>query len=156
MTNNKNFCYYYHSSKSNDWGIDSYKLLGNINNTNDINSVFENNFHSYNGMFFLFEKNIEPLWEDPNNINGGSWSFKININNSTHIWKELCFRFIDNNILLNNNFYKINGITYTPKKYISIIKIWNNNSEFNDDSYINNDIKNMLCNNAIYRAHKTR
>ena len=54
MTNNKNFCYYYHSSKSNDWGIDSYKLLGNINNTNDINSVFENNFHSYNGMFFLF------------------------------------------------------------------------------------------------------
>ena len=40
-------------------------------------------------MFFIMREGIEPFWEDPQNVNGGCWSFKISKGNIKKYWTEL-------------------------------------------------------------------
>jgi len=48
-----------------------------INDYNDICFML-NKFENINcGMFFLMKKDINPIFEDKKNINGGYWSLRI-------------------------------------------------------------------------------
>ena len=44
-----------------------------------------------NCMLFLMRKNINPVWEDPLNCNGGCFSFKVLNKNVLKVWKELSY-----------------------------------------------------------------
>lgn len=37
----------------------------------------------------LFKKNVKPIWEDPRNVNGGCWSFRVGKGVSLEFWKEV-------------------------------------------------------------------
>ena len=62
------------------------------------------------------------MWEDPANCNGGAFSFKINHRISYSIWRTITYLAIGEQ-LDNTNKNIITGITISPKKNFSIIKI---------------------------------
>ena len=69
-----------------------------------------------NCMIFVMKNNITPTWEDPENINGGCFSYKINNKVLYKVFKIVYFSLItdrlsENQELCNN----INGITISPK-----------------------------------------
>jgi hypothetical protein len=38
----------------------------------------------------LFHHGIKPVWEDPRNVKGGSWTFRVPKEKAVRFWKELC------------------------------------------------------------------
>lgn len=38
----------------------------------------------------LFKKGVKPLWEDPRNLKGGAWTFRVPKELAPEFWKHLC------------------------------------------------------------------
>jgi hypothetical protein len=38
----------------------------------------------------LFKKGVKPLWEDPRNVYGGSWTFRVPKDQAPEFWMHLC------------------------------------------------------------------
>jgi hypothetical protein len=37
----------------------------------------------------FFKRGVKPVWEDPRNVNGGSWTFRVPKEKTDQFWKEL-------------------------------------------------------------------
>ena len=68
---------------------------------------------------------IYPQWEDKNNIRGGCWSFKIPKDKCRNVYFNL-MKYILGECLIHEDieYSIINGISISPKKNFSIVKIW--------------------------------
>jgi Eukaryotic initiation factor 4E len=38
----------------------------------------------------LFKKGVKPLWEDPRNVRGGAWTFRVPKEQAPEFWKHIC------------------------------------------------------------------
>ena len=77
-----------HGLNDSNWKNDSYKKIFEINNLFDlkiINDTINEDFF-INNMIFIMKERIFPTWEDENNYDGCSGSFKITI---PSIWNEV-------------------------------------------------------------------
>ena len=102
----------------------------NITNPKDF-WMFHKHIDIKRGMYFIMNKGIKPLWEDPTNIKGVYYSLKSNENIVYNDFLEISIGFITNSLLTNNNEY-ITGISVTKKNKFHVIKIWlKQNVEFN-------------------------
>ena len=121
---NTKWILWFHNPLDNNWNIDSYINIATITSIEDFWGIY-NNIDSKiieNGMLFLMRDKIEPLWEHTENINGGSWSFKIPKENIKSIWDEISINLCIENVS-NNDKNIINGISISPKKKFSILKM---------------------------------
>lgn len=124
---NDKWVLYAHLPHDTDWSIKSYKTIATISNVEDILSISESipDKMIVNCMLFLMRSNIKPMWEDPNNRNGGCFSYKVGNNDVSKIWRKLCYTLVGETLLKDVNEYNcVNGITISPKKNFCIIKIW--------------------------------
>jgi len=68
-----------HLPHNTDWSLKSYIKLLQLETVEDVvsitNAIPEKMVK--NCMLFLMRKNINPVWEDPHNCNGGCFSFKV-------------------------------------------------------------------------------
>ena len=147
----------------NDWSINSYKQIYSFNTLEELIKLnnFINNSILTNLMIFYMKDNIKPIWEDENNKNGGSFSYKISNNLLDNVWKNIVFALIGNTLSEDENILKnINGISISPKKNYCIIKLWltdiinfKNTSIYN---FINDSINNKidLINYDPFNIHK--
>lgn len=161
---NNTWVVWYHNPSDNNWDIKSYRNVYEINNLEDY-CRFQNSrdfLPSLNSsMFFVMRKKsdyeyIYPMWEDENNKNGGCWSFKINSDSINQIWNILTNYLIGENLGNNyENSLKINGISFSPKKGFSIVKIWNNNSkDYKLVELINKELSEYLnLDDTLYKSH---
>ena len=81
-----------HLPDDTNWTINSYKNIITLNSLEQSIQFF-NIFPDLlikNCMLFLMREGIKPIWEDPRNINGGCFSYKINSKNILTCWKNLC------------------------------------------------------------------
>ena len=161
---NDTWILYAHLPHDTDWTLNSYKEILKINTAEQIIAICENLPESMiqNCMLFLMRHHIKPIWEDDNNKNGGCISYKILENDLVKVFKLFCYHIICNILSdIPENHLKINGISISPKKSFSIIKIWlcdetiinddtiNNNTDiFNIDTLFN--IDKHIC---IYKKH---
>jgi hypothetical protein len=150
-----NYSVWKHNVK-NDWSINGYKCIYNFDDGVQFWQLF-NNWNNLGTIFdkplFIMKNNIQPIWEDENNKNGGCWSFKVFNNNAEELWEELATFFITNNILVNKN-DEINGISITVKKNnYSVIKIWNKNNTQNSINNLNKIILAKWGTDIIYISH---
>jgi len=130
-----------------DWSINSYKKVSTFKTLEECIMLIENIKSEIveKCMLFIMKNNIKPIWEDINNKNGGCLSYKISINKINEVWKNLTYSLLcnylinDEDILLN-----INGISISPKKNFSIIKIW-----FKDAVFFCNLINKQLNKNNL-------
>ena len=124
---------YAHLPHDTDWSINSYKQILEFSHLEEGITLFEAipEKMTQNCMLFLMKNNIKPTWEDPENRNGGSYSFKVAIQNVHRCWRNLCYLIMGQSITNDKEFYdNINGVTISPKRNFCIIKIWTRNSDY--------------------------
>ena len=158
---NTNWICWYHDPFSKKWSIDSYVQLYKLETILNM-AIFKNSLLSIlpkleTNMYFImreFDDNIiYPIWEDKNNINGGVWSFKINNKLIFNIWITLLIYLTGETMLINQENYKnINGISISPKKNFSILKIWLR-SKITADEFNLEFRKVLNFNDGIYKNH---
>lgn len=146
---------WFHKSTDNNWTFDSYQKLASFDNLEDyaIISNALDEIHVENAMLFLMRKDIKPMWEADENINGGCLSFKIYKKSIYPSWNQLCDFLIGENILLGeDDWEKVNGISISPKKTFSILKIWFSDKNINDTKYLQK-MDLFKYEDAIYKSH---
>lgn len=144
---------WYHENKLN-WSISSFKKITNIDNALTFWKIF-NNWEILTAKidknFFFMKEGVNPIWEDPLNINGGCWSFKIHEKNYGELWEYLSILLVTEEITDNDD---IVGLSLCSKKNnFVVIKIWNTNSKNNSLLCLNKQILNKWGTDIIYIAH---
>tara|TARA_R110002072_G_scaffold47140_1_gene130206 strand:+ start:963 stop:1457 length:495 start_codon:yes stop_codon:yes gene_type:complete len=141
---NNSWNLYYHLISNNNWEISSYVKIGNFNNLEEIieNYKYIDDDVCKKTMLFLMRENINPTWEDENNIRGACYSFKISNKIITNAWKNISYNLVSEN-LVNENELLINGISISPKKFFCILKIWISDKKFNKLKFNNDYLKNL-------------
>ena len=144
---------WYHDPNDTNWELKSYKIIAHIHSINDFWNTYEflTNKVIENSMLFLMRSGIQPMWEDPKNINGGCWSFKITKGIMKQYWTELSIFLLGENIM--SDFKNINGLSISPKKSFCIIKIWNCDKTINNKELINKKME-IPFDSCIYKQHK--
>ena len=145
-----------HLPNDTNWELNSYRQICDIQSIREAITLYENLPESVvkTSMLFLMRKGIYPTWEDPSNINGGCFSFKINNKTVYNAWKSLSYVLLGETLTnekLSNN---ITGITISPKKNFCIIKIWISNCD-NTQPSILTDIDGLNKSNCLFKKHIT-
>ena len=143
---------WYHHEKDN-WKLSGFKKIYKIENIKNFWTLF-NNWDLLGGInykhFFIMKNDVPPIWEDPKNINGGCWSFKVNYQTASELWENLSIYLVTEKI--SNQ--EIVGISICLKKNNNIvIKIWNTNSKNNSLSLLNENLLKKWGTDIIYIAH---
>jgi hypothetical protein len=144
-----------HLPHDTDWSLKSYYKIHSFDDLKDsilLNHSFSDDFIR-NCMLFLMKDNINPIWEDPNNKNGGCFSFKVNNKDVPAIWKILFYTLVGDTLSNDNNFlHNICGITISPKKTFCIIKIWTRTCNYQNPTLLNN-ITGLNISGCIFKKH---
>ncbi len=148
-----NWNVWFHHTKDN-WKIDGYRNILTIDNTIDFWKLY-NNWDNIGGItskhFFFMKNNTLPIWEDPINMNGGCWSYKIIDSMASELWEDLSVLIVTNELLIDTEAL---GLSIAMKKNNNcVIKIWNNNSNNNSIKHINKSILKKWGTDIIYIAH---
>jgi hypothetical protein len=152
---NDSWCLWAHLPHDADWSLNSYKLLYTFKTVEETVSLINNLSEKCikNCMLFIMRENINPIWEDEKNRDGGCFSFKISNKQIKDIWEILTYALVGENIFTSNkDNLKINGITISPKKNFCIIKIWLNTCEYKNLEGINK-LLNLEDEIFIFKKH---
>lgn len=146
---------WYHHEKDN-WTISGYKNIYTIKTVGNFWKLY-NNWVKVGGVtnkhFFIMKDDITPIWEDPKNINGGCWSFKVQEDQAEELWEDLSVYLVTNN-LCNKINDEVVGLSICLKKNgNTVIKVWNKNSKNNSLKLINENILKKWGTDTIYIAH---
>lgn len=132
-----------HLPHDTNWTLKSYKKILGFNALEDIIALNQNIADCVikNCMLFVMKNNINPLWEDPLNKNGGCFSFKVANKNVVTIWKRFVYCLVGNTITDDKNLLKsITGVTISPKKAFCIIKIWISNCKNQNPMFLSKQL----------------
>lgn len=146
---------WYHNPNDNNWEMDSYHLVSDIDTIEKVWEMFHilGTSHFQSGMFFLMRNNIRPMWEDDKNVNGGCWSFRVSKKDVNKTWLELTMALLGESLTTSSqNALTINGISISPKKSFSIIKIWNNNTHLTESKLLT-QIPGLNMDEIMYKPH---
>ncbi len=149
-----NWTLYIHYPNDTNWDIDSYKIIDKITNLQQAIVLF--NMIPCDlymkCMFFLMRKDIKPLWEEDANKNGGAFSYKIDGKDTASVWKYVCYQAIGETLINCINFSDITGVSLSPKKNFSIIKIWTSTCNYDSPEIVN--YSGVFRNNGcIFKKH---
>lgn len=113
-----------HLPHDTDWSVKSYKKILTFNTIEQAIALYETipTPMVKNCMLFLMRDGIQPMWEDPQNKDGGCFSYKIKNNQIEDTWKNVSYMMLGETITKSKA--RINGATISPKKNFSILKIW--------------------------------
>jgi len=145
-----------HLPHDTDWSINSYKYINKVSTVEETIATVETfpEILVKNCMLFMSKNGVKPTWEDPNNRNGGCFSYKIPNKIVYTTWKELCYVIVGNTISSNPKFVsKVTGITISPKKNFCIIKIWMSDCTNQNSSIITNDVSGIISNGCLFKKH---
>jgi len=83
----------------------------------------------------LFHLGVKPVWEDPRNERGGSWTFRVPKENAKQFWQEVCLLAIGEklqNAVESNRLHfrdDICGVSLSVRFSSTLITIWNRDAE---------------------------
>lgn len=148
---------YYHLPHDKNWDLSGYKIIMESVETAEqvilLNDILNENVVKHS-MLFIMRTGITPMWEDPRNRNGGSFSYKV-INKSVYdVWRSLFFSLCGETLCIDPKHNKhINGITISPKKNFCIIKIWMDTIEYQDPNMIA-QLPNLIKQGCLFKKHE--
>lgn len=158
---NNKWILWYHNPYDCNWSNDSYNKLYEIDGVDNYWRLYYS-MQQYlpdinEAMYFIMKRKGEdiiwPNWEDKYNIKGGFWSFKVSSDHTNETWKNLSLYLMTEQLCNNKQDNdKINGISISPKKCFSIIKIWTSEN-MDDVSVLNNNIPFINLKESIYKTH---
>ncbi len=126
---------YFHSPKEKKWSLDSYTESTTASTWNDVFSTLNEitDAKLKGGMFFWMKAGIPPLWENHQNIRGGSYSLRGSIDSGLDTFLRYMIGAMLGNAA-NDPKDNIVGISISPKTVdrgsqqgigFYVIKIWN-------------------------------
>jgi translation initiation factor 4E len=120
-----NYVLWCHDIYNKDWNLSGYTKLYTVTNVSEFWRLFNNfdKLHPKTNNFFFMREGIDPIWEHPDNRNGGMCSFRMEMDTAPKIYEDLCVRMICDKLTGNAN--DINGVSFSPKNNWAILKIWN-------------------------------
>ena len=145
---------YAHLPHDTDWSLRSYKTILETSKLEEYITVIESLPDTIicNCMLFIMKDNINPIWEDTNNRNGGCFSYKVTNKNVVKVFKNMAYKLIGNTLLKDKVKNTVNGITISPKKNFCIIKVW-----FKDCSNKNPEIidyfNGLTSHGCLFKKH---
>ena len=136
------WCLWAHLPHDVDWTLASYRNIYTFNCVEEVSELTKYLPEKCikNCMLFIMRKNINPIWEDDNNKDGGCFSYKILNKNVKEVWKNLTFALVGETLIDGELSSIINGITISPKKNFCIIKIWLKNCEHQNPDILNQNL----------------
>jgi hypothetical protein len=136
---NDSWCLWAHLPHDVDWTLASYKNIYTFYSVEEVSELTKCLPEKCikNCMLFIMRKNINPIWEDDNNKDGGCFSYKILNKNVKEVWKNLTFALVGESLIDGDLCSMVNGITISPKKNFCIIKIWLKNCENQNPDILN-------------------
>jgi hypothetical protein len=144
-----------HLPHDTNWTLKSYKKILGFNALEDIIALNQNIADCVikNCMLFVMKNNINPLWEDPLNKNGGCFSFKVTNKNVVDIWKRFVYCLVGNTITDDMNLLNaITGVTISPKKAFCIIKIWITNCQYQNPTSLSKQL-GIPFDGCLFKKH---
>jgi hypothetical protein len=100
--------------------------------------------------YIIMRKGIEPIWEDPKNSDGGTFTIKMNHSKGYEVWSMFVMYMLGET--LTHEMHNINGITVsyisdaynfhnpgtsTNNNSYTYIKIWDGKTDRNRDQFVN-------------------
>ena len=154
---------YYHASREKRWTIDSFEKIAIVKTPREVLSIYKELGDKIKaGMYFWMRGDIPPLWENFQNIRGGSYSIRGVSDNGIHIYKVYTLACMMNKTLLNTQDI-VNGISISPKLQgfgstqqvgYFIIKIWNKDCEkFHSKTNLNCIEELISYDDVLYTPH---
>jgi hypothetical protein len=144
-----------HNLNSQDWTITGFNKIWEIKSISDfwlfVNIISKLNFK--NNRFFVMRDNIQPLWEDENNRNGGSCSIRIQAQLSFILLEKILLSIMNESFI--DNKLDINGISFCSKNQWSIVKIWNKDKNNDISTQINPSILSTFNEKDICIRYKS-
>ena len=145
-----------HLPHNTDWSIKSYTPIYTFTSVEETIAVTETmpSVLIENCMLFLMKEGIKPTWEDPQNRNGGCFSYKVSNKNVAKIWKELTYITVGGTISNRDSYVnKVTGITISPKKNFCIIKIWMSDCSNQDPEGVTSELKGLVSQGCLFKKH---
>ena len=146
---------WFHKINDNAWNLESYQRVCEVETYNDLTFVMNTLKNITAGMFFFMKDGINPVFEDPSNMNGGYWSLRINKKDAVEYWRKLIYYLCFENITTSDEYEtKINGLTISPKINNCIFKIWTSDFKNMKTEYIRKDTNLLNFDEVFYQEHK--
>jgi len=127
---------YFHQADAERWTLDTFVKVNICKTWEDVLMVLEEvgQARFKNGLPFFMRGDILPLWENHQNIRGGSYSVKVPSEQVKDVFSAQVIQAMlgkafkdDSNLCM--------GISMSPKKgTFNILKIWNANAEKHNSS----------------------
>jgi len=155
---------YFHAPKEKKWSIDTFHPIGKITNLQDILAIFnELDTKLKRGMYFCMKDPIPPLWENFQNIRGGSYSLRGNPEDGIDFYKTYVIGAMMNKAVANSA-DSIVGISVSPKIMngqngqskigFYVVKIWNRDCEkFNKPTGLRLLHPKLVPSDILYTPH---
>lgn len=148
--------YYYHLPNDKNWNVESYITISpNIKTLETLIAINESvtDHIIKNCMLFVMKRGIKPMWEDPQNRNGGCFSYKVINKTVCQVWRKLMYLLCGNSLTVDPKHSEmVNGITISPKKGFCIVKIWLSSCKLQDPTIVTN-IDGLMKNGCLFKAH---
>jgi hypothetical protein len=122
---------YFHQADAEKWTLDTFVKVNTCVTWEDVLTVIEeigqNRFK--NGLPFFMRGDTLPLWENHQNIRGGSYSVKVPADHVKEIFTTQLLHAMSGEAFTEPTNVCM-GLSMSPKKgTFNILKIWNSNSE---------------------------
>ncbi|KAI9678614.1 MAG: hypothetical protein M1817_005671 [Caeruleum heppii] len=100
--------------------INSIQKFWQVSNNFDLNALhLRDSIH-------LFKKTVKPVWEDPRNVRGGSWTFRVNKSMSPNVWKHVQMLAIGETLQeVIDKGDDICGVSLSVRFNSHLISVWN-------------------------------
>jgi|UniRef100_A0A6C0JV17 hypothetical protein len=156
--------FYFHAPKEKRWSIDTFKPIAKIKTMQDILSVFQElDDKLKRGMFFCMRDPVPPLWENYQNIRGGSYSLRGGPEDGVDYYKAYIIGAMLNTAAVDKA-DTIMGISISPKIMngpngtskvgFYVIKLWNKDcSVFNKPVGVRLLHSKLIPSDVLYTPH---
>lgn len=149
------WCLWLHEPHETDWSLSSYTHVATIGTVEEAIAITETLPEDLvkNSMLFLMRKGIKPMWEDPQNRDGGAFSYKVTNKDVCVAWKGLSYSVLGGSVSDVSSFINcVTGITISSKKKFCIIKIWMRNCTHQNPNVVI-PIRGLEAHGCIFKKH---
>jgi translation initiation factor 4E len=144
-----------HLPHDTDWSISSYKEIHTFDTVEGAISTTEvlPDKMVKNCMLFLMRQGVHPTWEDPNNRDGGCFSYRVGDRQIVTTWKDLTYALVGETLSQDARVQsRINGITISPKKNFSVMKVWLRDCTAQNPAVIQ-EIHGVVPRGCLFKRH---
>jgi len=150
---------WYFDPRNATWDLSNYKRLPPFNTPQQfwsiVSSIPKEAIEC--GYFFFLREGFRPIWEVPENIDGGSFSKKVNTAQIKEIFVELaCYCMAGKDGLFVDRKDTLVGFSTSPKGPNNVVKIWNTTTSANDLKLLNTAIPKFPIVEVVYTPWRSR